>query len=83
MSAATDKAYMEGRRAAYRAMLDECLRNLDVDDSAAGLATWVAERLDLVAKLRDVCEEHGDNDWPDTLHLVDVIEYHLARHLET
>ncbi len=32
------------------------------------------------AMLRYVCGEVGDNDWPDTLHLADVIEKHLFRH---
>lgn len=27
--------------------------------------------------LRQVCDEFGDNDWPDNLHLADVIEKHL------
>src|SRR2546423_657496 len=35
------------------------------------------EREDVVKLLRDACEEHGDNDWPDNLHLTDVIEKHL------
>jgi hypothetical protein len=26
-------------------------------------------------------DRHGDNDWPDDLHLADVIDKHLARHL--
>jgi hypothetical protein len=35
-----------------------------------------------VKVLRQVCEQHGDNDWPDDLHLADIIEKHLWRHLE-
>ena len=33
--------------------------------------------------LRQVCAKYGDNDWPDNLHLADVIEKHLLRNLET
>ena len=33
------------------------------------------------ATLRRVCAEYGDNDWSDDLHLSDVIEKHLERHL--
>jgi len=33
----------------------------------------------VVKMLRMVCEEFGDNDWPDNLHQADVIEKHLIR----
>lgn len=39
------------------------------------------ERDATVKMLRDVCADFGDNDWADELHLADVIEKHLARHL--
>ena len=39
------------------------------------------ERVSVVAILREVCRDYGDNDWADDLHLYDVIEKHLARHL--
>jgi predicted secreted protein len=39
------------------------------------------EREDAVKLLREICEEHGDNDWADDLHLADVLEKHLYRHL--
>lgn len=41
------------------------------------------ERDETIAMLRHVCEEHGDNDWPDNLHLADVIEKHLWRNLDS
>lgn len=31
--------------------------------------------------MREVCAEFGDNDWPDDLYLLDVLEKHLAKHL--
>lgn len=31
------------------------------------------------AMLRIECEDLGDNEWSDSLHLADVIEKHLAR----
>lgn len=42
-----------------------------------------AERAETVAALRRVCDEFGDNDWPDELHLGDVVEKHLRRHLHS
>jgi len=34
---------------------------------------WPEERTAVVALLREICQDHGDNDWPDNLHLYDVI----------
>jgi len=42
----------------------------------------VAQLEETRAALRRVCEEHGDNDWRDDLHLADVVEKHLGRHLD-
>jgi hypothetical protein len=37
------------------------------------------ERASAVEMLRIECAEYDDNSWPDTLHLADIIEKHLAR----
>lgn len=43
---------------------------------------WVdRERATTIAALRSLCAEFGDNDWPDDLHLADVVEKHLGKHL--
>lgn len=42
---------------------------------------WSIERAETVAKLREICAEHGDNDWDDDLYLPDVLEKHLWNHL--
>ena len=73
--------YISGSRAAWLSMLQTCLRELGVDDPAAGQARWVSEREQTVAMLRQVCERYGDNDWPDTLHLADVVDKHLGKYL--
>jgi len=73
--------YARGSRAAWAAMLRECLRHLDVDDVDIEGARWVVEREDSIAALRSVCEDFGDNDWDEGLYLADVIEKHLVRHL--
>ena len=39
------------------------------------------EREDTVRALRVVCSEFGDLNWSEDLHLADVIEKHLHRHL--
>jgi hypothetical protein len=75
MASEYEKGYEEGRRSAYRFMLRQCLSALgyeSVDPSA-----WVLEREETVAKLREICEDHGDNEWENDLHLADVIDKHL------
>lgn len=74
--------WIAGDRAAWRTMLGECLRHLGYDSEECREVAWITEREDAVAKLREVCEWHGDNDWEDNLHLADVIEKHLYNHLE-
>lgn len=41
-----------------------------------------AMRAEFIAALRKVCEDHGDNDWPDELHPADIINKHLLPYLE-
>lgn len=66
---------------AWAGILRQACAELGADDPAARQAAWLAERAETVTALRELCREYGDNDWPDTLHLVDVIDKHLARHL--
>lgn len=74
--------YEQGYRAAVLSTLRNCLQELDTSDLESEKVRWVVERELAVAKLRQICEEHGDNDWPNNLNLADVIEKHLWRHLE-
>lgn len=78
-----EQSYMRGCQDVYREMLRTALGNLGVDDPQAGAAFWVEERAKVVNALREICEDHGDNDWTDDLSLADVIEKHLGRHLPT
>lgn len=73
-----EESYVAGQRDAYRSLLRLALGNLGVDDPVAGKAFWVEDRARSVAALREICEQHGDNDWPDDLSLADVIEKHLG-----
>ena len=72
-----ETAYIQGSRAAWLQMLRECLRNLSYSGNEAEAHDWILEREATVAALRELCAEHGDNDWPDDLHLADVINKHL------
>ena len=39
------------------------------------------ERQETIRTLRGLCKDFGDNNWPDNLHLGDVIEKHLGKYL--
>lgn len=75
-----EASYMQGSFLAWRMMLGECLRH--VSSPEQDQHGWRVEREDIVIALRSLCGRFGDNDWPDSLHLGDVIEKHLARYLE-
>ena len=82
----SEKDYINGSRTAYRRMMQLCLReiidskdNLSAEEKVVQLA---GERDEALAVLRRICEEHGDNDWDNNLHLADIIDKHLGRHLD-
>lgn len=66
---------------AYLDILSTCFRALDISDPNKAHKNWITERECLRSVLRDLCDEFGDNDWPDDLWMPDVVEKHLARHL--
>ena len=76
-----DVAYVQGSERAWLTMLGECLRQLGYGSPEHTAHRWVLERADVVLKLREICEDFGDNDWPSDLHLADVLEKHLLRRL--
>jgi len=42
---------------------------------------WQKERKDTIKYLKVACEEFGDLDWDEDLHLVDILEKHLIRYI--
>ncbi len=81
MTEAEEVAYERGSKSAWRNLLALAIRELG--DEAPDHARLALERADAVAALRSACADHGDNEWPDNLHLADVIEKHLAHHLSS
>lgn len=78
--------YAEGRRRTLINLLSHTISELTgytrpEDNVLVHLARAIEEREEAVAVLREVCKKHGDNDWTENLHLADVIERHLVRHL--
>ena len=76
-----EKSHIAGSRAFATHILGECCDELGYDNLVAQSARWIKEREDIIAQLRILCEEFGDNDWDETCHLGDVIDKHLGRHL--
>lgn len=77
-----EQGYVEGRRWALTGMADYFARELG-EGAHAEFLRWYSERQQLVSALRRVCGRHGDNEWSDDLDLVDVVEKHLERYLNT
>lgn len=76
-----ERAYELGRKAAFQTLLSECIRELGAEGRDEH--GWRTERAAAIAALRDICEDFGDNEWPDDLHLADVLEKHLAPYLDS
>lgn len=85
-----ERCYLTGRRTAYVQILRDCVKELGYapggrHDPAIGelikITEWIIEREEAIAVLRMGCQTHGDNDWPDSLCLADIIDKHLLRHL--
>lgn len=79
MTPTEEHAFTEGHRAAWRSILARALAELGYD--APREARVIAELESARLALRKLCTEHGDNSWPDDLHLADVIEKRLGRYL--
>jgi len=82
----SEEDYTRGSRSAYRFMMLHCMQNLDVETEPEELekkvAQLLAEREEAIGALRDLCRDCGDNEWSDDLHLADIIDKHLGRHLD-
>ena len=81
MNAKEEAAYMQGRRAVTSRLFSQLLGELGYKEEDLKSARLISEREEAVAVLRSLCAEFGDNDWPDNLHLADIIDKHLGRHL--
>jgi hypothetical protein len=77
-----EKIWTRGYRTALVGVIQSAMNNLGYQDTEATRAKWVMEREQTVNALRDACRDLGDNDWPDGLHLSDVVEKHLHRHFD-
>ena len=78
--------YERGCLAAYRAILQECVRQLlpygDFNKSQLLAANLTSELSETREKLREVCELVGDTSYPNDLYLPDIIDKHILPYLE-
>ena len=75
-----DEYYLKGEKAVWQQFLQLALTQLGYQDYQA--EHLIKERVRAIEALREICGEFGDNDWSDNLHLADIIEKHLRKHLE-
>jgi hypothetical protein len=81
-----ERGYIEGRRRTIINMLSLLLNDLrgfqePEDEPLIKLGRMITEREEALQILRRACAEHGDNDWKEDLHLADILDKHLVRHL--
>lgn len=80
MTKEEEKAYMAGGEYAWTRMMMMCLRHLGAHGERTR-ESLLAELIEARRQLRQLCEDFGDNNFDDELHLGDAIEKHLGRHL--
>jgi hypothetical protein len=79
-----EQGYIEGRRRTALNLLSHAIRELTglekpEDKPLLELARAISQREETVAALRTLCKDFGfPNDWPDQLHLADVVNKCLA-----
>jgi len=74
--------YLIGQQIAWLELLRLAMDKLGYDGTVGAAERWVLEREAAVATLRLLCERYGDNDWTPDVHLSDILDKHLRRHLE-
>lgn len=77
-----EESYMRGRKEMAMSVVRGLMPDLELDGDAATCASLSIQIVDAKSMLRNICDDHGDNDWQDDLHLVDILGKHLHDHLE-
>jgi hypothetical protein len=73
-------SFLQGYAAAYKNVLGHCLKNLGYGEEK--LARLAVEREEALVALHRLCEKHGDLEWDRDLHLADIVDKHLGKHLD-
>ena len=80
MNKREEKIFLQGNQAAWRQILYHCLPHLN-DTLEKSYSQIVLERSEAIQSLRNICQDFGDLDWDNNLHLADIINKHLGKHL--
>lgn len=78
MNEKEEQIYILGETEALKTVICLCqnkLRGLDVKLKTK--EEFDQERIDVINLLRQICSERGDNDWPDDLHICDIMNKHI------
>lgn len=73
-----ENGYIEGQRAVFLRMLCEALIGLGKNSEEWKQHNWLLEREEAIATCRSICSINDDNEWPDDLHLADIISKHVT-----
>lgn len=84
MSDDREEGLIAGQRAAWVSILRHTLIELGyaaMADPPVSLSAGrlILEREEIIARLRSLCADFGDNDWEPKDYLPDVIDKHLGR----
>jgi hypothetical protein len=82
MTEQQEQAYIEGQRQVWVKLMRLCLSELGYDSAEATPHRWISEREEAISILRRLCDDFGDNEWDESLHLADIIDKHLGKYLE-
>ncbi len=75
-----EEAEERGRREMARSIVRSLMADLDGGEERCAALTLELDGARAV--LRRLCDDHGDNDWPDSLNLADALANHLGHYLE-
>lgn len=78
-----ERQFVRGQRAVWVSLLSQSLKELGYEITSQSLVgSLIKEREQAIQTLRQACDEFGDNEWSENLHLSDIISKHLTNHLE-
>jgi hypothetical protein len=78
---ASHQTYEEGNRDAWLEIFRHAIHGIGRGGPEWDMAKLIVERERAIKELRWLCGLYGDNDWDSNLHLCDILDKHLARHL--
>lgn len=81
MTEGEESAYVQGQQTLALAIFRSITPYLPKGTVERDAAALRIERAEAIVALRDICREHGDSEWPDDMHIADIINKHLSHHL--